>query len=343
MTDRFERADASSAESSHQRARGPVAAWPATEPRDIAVSSGQARLAVDLRGGNLRRLVVGEWDVLDGYPAGTIPSGRRGGVLVPWPNRLRDGRYVWQGSKLQLEVAAPDVPTANHGLLSWQPWSELAAGDGTVTVGTVLEARPGYPFRLAVAVDYTLTPDQLSVTVRVRNVGDQPAPVGVGMHPYLYVGAACDGDIGAAELSIPARTAADVVDGLPTGRRTPFDGAIGRIGDRALDIPLTDLIRDIDGWARLRLRGSAGELTLSVDEQWPWLQVYSGDTLPEGQRRRSLAVEPMTCPANALATGTDLLVLAPAAGWAGSWTLSWSAAGPADQPSSRSRRTSRAA
>lgn len=75
MTDRSERADASSAESAHQRAPGPVAAWPATEPRDIAVSSGQARLAVDLRGGNLRRLVVGEWDVLDGYPAGTIPSG----------------------------------------------------------------------------------------------------------------------------------------------------------------------------------------------------------------------------------------------------------------------------
>jgi aldose 1-epimerase len=67
-------------------------------------------------------------------------------------------------------------------------------------------------------------------------------------------------------------------------------------------------------------------LVLGVDKQWPWLQVYSGDTLPEGQRRRSLAVEPMTCPANALATGTDLLVLEPSADWAGSWMLNWSAA-----------------
>lgn len=317
---------AAPADGTHRRAPDGFTRWPDIEPLEVQISSGQARLAIDLRGGNLRRLVVGDWDVLDGYPAGTIPAGRRGGVLLPWPNRLSGGRYDWRGSTLQLDVAAPDRPTASHGLLSWQRWSELARIDGAATVGTVLEARPGYPFRLAVAVDYTLAPDHLRVTVRVRNVGDQPAPFGVGMHPYLYVGAASDGGIGDSDLNIPARTAADVADGLPTGRRSPFDGAIGRIGDRALDTPLTDLIRDKDGWARLRLRGSVGELVLGVDKQWPWLQVYSGDTLPEGQRRRSLAVEPMTCPANALATGTDLLVLEPSADWAGSWMLNWSAA-----------------
>jgi aldose 1-epimerase len=53
--------------------------------------------------------------------------------------------------------------------------------------------------------------------------------------------------------------------------------------------------------------------------------VYSGDTLPAGQRRRSLAVEPMTCPPNALADGVDLVVLAPGADWSGTWTLSWRA------------------
>jgi aldose 1-epimerase len=110
--------------------------------------------------------------------------------------------------------------------------------------------------------------------------------------------------------------------GLPTGERRAFDGAVGRIGDRAFDTPLADLIRD-DGWARVRLHGPAGELELAVDEAWPWLQVFTGDSLPEGHRRRSLAVEPMTCPPNALADGVDLVVLQPGVAWSGAWTLTW--------------------
>jgi aldose 1-epimerase len=300
--------------------------WPSTEPRDAEVSAGKARLAVDLRGGGLRELVVGDWHLLDGYASGTVPAGRRGGVLLPWPNRLRNGRWSWRGRDLQLEVAGPATPNAMHGLLSAQPWSVLAERPAGVTVGTVLEPRSGYPFRLAAAIDYDLAPGQLTVTVRVRNAGEADAPFGVGMHPYLHVGADADGGLADAELTVPARTAMVVDGGLPTGESRPFDGGIGRIGERALDDPLTDLVRDDDGWARVLLRGPAGSLELAVDGSWPWLQVFSADTLPAGQRRRSLAVEPMTCPPNALADGTDLVVLAPGQAWSGSWTLGWTPA-----------------
>jgi aldose 1-epimerase len=300
--------------------------WPSTAPLDAEVSRDGVRLAVDLRGGGLRELVVGGWHVLDGYPAGTVPAGRRGGVLLPWPNRLRGGRWPWRGRELQLEVVSPASPNAVHGLLSAQPWSVLGERAAGVTVGTVLEPRSGYPFRLAAAIDYDLAPDRLEVTVRVRNAGDADAPFGAGMHPYLHVGAEVEGGLAEAELTVPARTAMVVDAGLPTGESRPFDGAVGRIGDRALDDPLTDLVRDEDGWARVRLRGPAGALELAVDRSWPWLQVYSGDTLPAGQRRRSLAVEPMTCPPNALADGTDLVVLAPDGTWSGSWVLGWTPA-----------------
>ncbi|SDP25529.1 Acetyl esterase/lipase [Klenkia soli] len=300
-------------------------AWPTTEPLGAWLERGAARVAVDLRGGGLRRLAVGDWDVLDGYPTGVVPKGRRGGLLLPWPNRLRDGRWSWAGADLQLDVTAEG--SAMHGLLSWQPFSVLARTQDTVTVGTVLEPRSGYPFRLAVALDYRLDPGRLTVTVRVRNAGTHDAPFGVGMHPYLHVGSDEDGDVGAADLDVPASTSLDLDGGLPTGGRRPFDGAVGTIGDRALDDALTDLTRDDDGWARVRLRGPAGALELAVDRSWPWLQVYTGDTLPAGQRRRSLAVEPMTCPPNALADGADLVVLAPEQTWSGSWTLSWTPAG----------------
>ena len=301
------------------------AAWPATEPTEVEISSGDARLAVDLRGGAMRTLTVGDRELLDGYPAGTVPSGSRGRVLLPWPNRIRDGRWSWDGRDLQLELAGSDKPTAMHGLVGWQPWSVLESGDGAVTVGTVVEPRSGYPFRLAAAIDHTLEPGRLTVTMRVRNAGAEPAPFGAGFHPYLSVGAQEDGGIADAELELPARTELVVDDaGLPTGERRPFDGAIGRIGDRSLDTPVTDLDRDADGWARVRLRSAAlGSLELAVDGSWSWLQVFTGDTLRVGQRRRSVAVEPMTCPPNALADHVDLVVLDPGAEWSGTWTLTW--------------------
>lgn len=301
-------------------------AWPDGGPLDAVVTSGEATLAVDLRGGGLRALTVGDWEVLDGYPAGAVPHGRRGGVLLPWPNRLRDGRWRWDGEELQLEVTSPETPTAIHGLVGALPFSVLDTADGAVTVGAVVEPRSGYPFRLAVAIDYALTDGSLTTTVRVRNDGDAAAPFGVGMHPYLAFGAEQDGDVAQVELTLPARTELDLDGGLPTGRSQPFDGEVGRVGDRAFDDALTDLVRDDDGRARVRLRGPAGELELALDETWRWLQVYTGDTLPPGERRRSVAVEPMTCPPNALADGTDLVVLAPGESWSGSWRLAWTPA-----------------
>src|SRR4051812_7330668 len=171
--------------------------WPDTAPRDAEVSAGDARLAVDLRGGGLRELVVGDWHVLDGYAFGVLPAGRRGGVLLPWPNRLRGGSWTWRGKDLQLEVVSPAVPNAVHGLVWAQPWAVLDQRPAGVTVGAVVEPRSGYPFRLAAAIDYDLAtdPGRLTVTVRVRNAGDADAPFGVGMHPYLHVGAAAEGGL----------------------------------------------------------------------------------------------------------------------------------------------------
>ena len=304
----------------------PPQTWPESEPTEVVLSAGTAEFAVELRGGGLRRLTVGAWDLLAGYPTGTIVGGWPGAVLLPWPNRLRNGRWTWQGRDLQLPVGSPEAPNAIHGLVGWQPWRVLAASEDRVTVTTTVEPHPGYPFRLAAAVDYALTSDRLTVTLRVRNLGTDPAPFGAGFHPYFSVGATDDGDVGEAELTLPALSALVLEGGLPTGERTPFDGDVGRIGDRVLDDALTDLDRDADGWARARLRGPAGGLELAVDAAWPWLQVFTGDTLPAGRRRRSVAMEPMTCPPNALADGIDLIVLEPGAEWSATWSLGWTAA-----------------
>src|SRR3954464_1681965 len=100
--------------------------WPDTTPTEVRLTAGEATVAIDLRGGGTRSLTVGDWQVLDGYPPGAVPSGSRGAVLLPWPNRIRDGRWTWQGTQLQLAVASPQHPNAMHGLVAWQPWQLLA-------------------------------------------------------------------------------------------------------------------------------------------------------------------------------------------------------------------------
>ena len=92
------------------------------------------------------------------------------------------------------------------------------------------------------------------------------------------------------------------------------------IGATKLDNAFTDLERDDDGLARVQLRDShrANELILWVDERYPYLMVFTGDPLPDVDRR-ALAVEPMTCPPNAFRTGTDLVRLEPGQSFTGRW------------------------
>jgi aldose 1-epimerase len=76
-----------------------------------------------------------------------------------------------------------------------------------------------------------------------------------------------------------------------------------RIGSTRLDHAFTNLERDQEGLARVELRNldHGTEISLWVDESYPYLMLFGGDLLPD-VRRRSLAVEPMTCPPNAFRT-----------------------------------------
>ena len=95
------------------------------------------------------------------------------------------------------------------------------------------------------------------------------------------------------------------------------------IGDTVLDHCFTDLDRDADGVARVELRSPEGEedIALWVDRSYPYLMLFTGDPLPD-VARRALAVEPMTCPPNALRTNTAVISLAPGESTSATWGLS---------------------
>jgi len=165
----------------------------------------------------------------------------------------------------------------------------------------------------------------LRVRTRATNVGVAPCPYGSGAHPYLTLGTAIiDGLI----LRAPGRTVLRADDrGLPVGREdvngTPYNFLQPRpIGSTTLDHAFTDLERDPEGLARVELRDPdhGTEVSLWVDGSYAYLMLFTGDPLPD-VRRRSLAVEPMTCPPNAFRTGDALIRLQPGASFTSTWGI----------------------
>ncbi|MET9609303.1 gluconokinase, GntK/IdnK-type [Streptomyces sp. NPDC006512] len=287
----------------------------------------QTAVVVEL-GGALRLYEVGGKPLLDGFAAHEPITGGRGQLLAPWPNRVGGGRYRFGGQSLRLPLTEPENGNAIHGLLRWVPWRLLARSEEGVTLGTTLFPQPGYPYRLEVSAEYRLGPEGLETTVIATNTGDAPAPYGVGQHPYLTVGTDA---VDTALLTVPARLRLRTDgQGLPTGEE-PVDGtaydfrAARPIGEERLDTAYTGLDRDPAGHCAVRLAHPSGRHGVDVRliEGVRYVQVYTGDTLAEpGRRRRGVAIEPMSCPADAFRSGTALTVLEPGARHVFRWGLS---------------------
>ncbi len=255
-------------------------------------------VAVEL-GGGLREATVEGRPLLDGYAEDALPDGARGQVLAPWPNRLRDGRWTWQGRELQLPLSEPAKGNASHGLVRWAGWSLVERDASRVVLAHRLHPQPGYPFRLDLRIEHAVDADTgLSVVLSATPV-DGPAPVALGMHPYLAPpsGPSVDGCV----LQVPATTRLLVDErSLPVAEQ-PVEGeqdlrAGALLGDRVLDVAYTGRTGD-------EVRLSAGGLTTVLTTAAPWLQVFTGDTLAPGRRRQGLAVEPLTAPADAFNRG----------------------------------------
>jgi aldose 1-epimerase len=65
-----------------------------------------------------------------------------------------------------------------------------------------------------------------------------------------------------------------------------------------------------------------GRVVLWQDDRYPYLMLFTGDSIPQEQRRRhGLGVEPMTCAPNAYQTGEGLIALEPGETFTGSWGI----------------------
>lgn len=289
-----------------------------------AICHGDQRATVVQVGGGLREYDVAGFPVLDGFGVDEMAGPSRGHVLEPWPNRLADGRYEFGGQTLALPLSEPHRRNAIHGLVRWSGWDLLESTDSHVRVGHVLWPQPGYPFTLVLEQEYELSDAGLRVTMTAQNAGGRPAPYGAGMHPYVR--ADLDG-IDGSTLRLEAERWLEVDDrNVPVGRLVPVEGTPydfrrpRALGTTAMDTAFTDLARDGAGRAGAELRSPGGRaVTVWMDANFPFLMVFTGDSLPAGERRRSIGLEPMTCAPDAFHNGLGLLVLEPGQRFSGSW------------------------
>jgi len=276
----------------------------------IELASGDQRVVVVEVGAGIRTYTVGGLPVVDGYDARELSPSGRGQLLIPWPNRIEDGSYEFDGLRHQLPLDEPERGNAIHGLVRWEPWEVVERAPSSVALEYVLYPRPGYPFTLALRVEHALGPGGLEVRSEATNIGAQACPYGAGAHPYLAVDS---GSVDHLALRVPAQKVLEAdARGLPTGSRSVEGGAYDfrsakEIGGVRLDHCFTDVVRERDGRARVRLGNGT---SLWADESYGYFMVFTGDGLPDVDRR-SIAVEPMTCAPNAFRSGEGLIRLEP--------------------------------
>ncbi|MHB1504390.1 MAG: aldose 1-epimerase family protein [Acidimicrobiales bacterium] len=292
-----------------------------------SIGYGRQEVVVTEVGATLRSYKVGDDSVIEGFPVTDISSSGRGQVLAPWPNRVGDGRYTYEGIEGRVALDEPERRNAIHGLVRWLPWRLVSRAQNVVVLACRLYPQPGYPWMIDLAVEYRLGRAGLAVTTEITNPGMLPAPFGLGFHPYLTVGTP---SIDTARLKVPAgrRLVADE-RGLPTGEAavegTELDFRVGhRIGSLRLDTAYFGLERSADGLASVELEdsGAGRRLAVWMDTSFGYVMVFTGDTVhPASSRRTALAIEPMTCPPDALRSGRGLIRIVPGDIWRATWGI----------------------
>ena len=279
----------------------------------------EQRCVVDERGGRVLRYDVGGTPVLT--PLALPASAYQSALLVPWPNRVAHGSWAWDQQRLQLPVNEQPAGNSLHGLVSDAAFTVMTRSESETHLVHDLEPSAGYPFPLRVEATYALTDEGLVCSLTTTNTGDRPAPVALGVHPYLDT----RGTVDEVVLTVPAARTVETDEQWQETGRSAVDGTSWdlrggrRVAAAALDTAWTGL-EAREGRTSCRAVLPGGDtVTVWGGSTCRYVVAYSADTLPEPFRRRTLAVEPCTAPANALRSGTDLDVLYPGA----SLTLDW--------------------
>ncbi|MES3033558.1 MAG: aldose epimerase [Gemmatimonadota bacterium] len=274
-----------------------------TDDTESELHFGEWAAVTSSHGASLRGLTWRGQPVVTGYRGAAAKQGGQGDVLLPFPGRVKAGRYAWDGVEHQLPLTDKEGPNAIHGFVRGVAWQTESQAADAVTYRLDFAGAEGYPFPLGIRLEYRLAEDGLVVTCEISNAGATDAPVGVGFHPYFTVGSpVVDGDV----LELPFGEVLEFEQLVPTGEvtwvsETELDFRVARpIADTRFNHCFAAPARDATGRAIVTLRGGDRTVRVWMDDAFGHVVVYSGDALPAGVARTSIAIEPMTCATDAL-------------------------------------------
>lgn len=244
-------------------------------------------------------------DVLDHEPgfehSGASPTHNGIPLLFPYPNRIRGGRYVWDGrERLLTNVHQDPGGNAIHGLVFDRPWRVVERGDdfavGRFQLSVDAPERCGlWPADFVIDVQYALRESILRCDVRIANPDQVPLPWGFGTHPYFRVPLAAGSAAAQCLVQVRANSEWELVDCLPTGKKRGVSGRADlrdgqQLGGLKLDNVYTDLAL-VDGHSTSVLMDPAAglEIVQTADAVFRDLVAYTPG------HGRSVCLEPYTC------------------------------------------------
>lgn len=286
------------------------------------ISAGGYRAVITELGATLRSLSSNCADLICGFGAAETISSGRGQQLIPWPNRIRDGRYRIDDVDYQLALSEPDRHNAMHGLVRWTGWRLVSHEPSSVTLQHTVFPQKGWPTVLESMISYRLSSDGLQVDVQARNLGDHRVPFGYGAHPFLTAG---ESSVDELSLTLPADRYLQVDDRMLPTELVEVDERYDfreqkPVAGLDLDTAYSDLHRDDQGRWRVSIACGSRRTSLWADERHRWAQVFTGG----GDRTTGLAVEPMTCGPDAFNPGPTtegVVSLEPGQSYQGHWGI----------------------
>jgi len=257
---------------------------------------------------------AGLFNVIDNYPdrdhlEKEIGNSYKSPKLSPFPCRIPDGKYVFEGKEYRLQRLFKDG-TAIHGLLYNKSFTILGETTDEVSASITMEYRynkedEGYPFDYVCGVRYILHPDSmLEVVTTVTNLDDKVIPIADGWHPYFQLGGKVD------DWQVQFHVSAIVEFDkrlVPTGKLIQYDtfDTPRRMGDTFLDNCFVLKQQLVSADCELFNPDNGLRVSFFPDGSYPYLQLYTPDT------RQSIAVENLSGAPDCFNNKMGLVVLEP--------------------------------
>jgi len=269
----------------------------------IELKSGDQRLALNQVGGGIISYKSGDKDLIMSYEdCEEDNEGMMGDVLFPFPGRVKDSKYEFNGKSYELDGAFKKDGHSIHGFVTDKEWAVEETTDNSVRLSYKITKKEyeknGYPFSVKIEIVYSLDEKGMKVETKITNTGEEKAPFGLGFHPYFTAGTDKVDNI---SLKINAKKLVEFDDTLlPTGKMIELHGGEldynqeKQIGDNIIDNCFTELGYN-DGICKTEISAGETKNIIWQDEGFDFLQMYSADTIGDKFMRAGFAIEPQTC------------------------------------------------